>query len=215
MNGSKLRLMPLTGILSVLLVISGFSLGEPPDASNSADKITQYYIDNESKLEAGVFVFGVALVLFVFFASYLRTVLDRGEGETGMLTRVAFAGAVMFAVGGTIDAMLLFSVSESVSNKLDPVQVQTLQALWDNDWPPIAVGLSMFILACGLSIVFHRSLPVWLGWIAIVIGVAGLTPVGFVAFPGAGLWILVVSVMLLISERQAAEPPRDVRAAGA
>jgi len=206
MNGSKLRLMPLTGILSVLLVIAGFLFGEPPDASHSADEITQYYVDNESKLEAGVFVFGVALVFFVFFASYLRTVLDRGEGETGMLTRVAFAGAVMFAVGGTIDAMLLFSISESVSNKLDPVQVQTLQAIWDNDWPPLAVGLSLFILACGLSIVLHRSLPVWLGWVAIVIGVAGLTPFGFVAFPGAGLWILVVSVMLLISERQAAEP---------
>jgi hypothetical protein len=151
-------------------------------------------------------IFLLAMVALVSFASYLKSVLERGDGENGLLSRVAFIGVVVFAVGGTIDGTILVAISEAVE-EIDPTQVQTLQALWDNDWVPMQFGISLLTLASGLSIVLHKSLPVWLGWLALVIGVAGLVPViGWVAFPGTGLWILIVSVMLLISERKVATP---------
>ena len=52
----------------------------------------------------------------------------------------------------------------------------------------------------------HKSLPVWLGWIAIVLGIVGMTPIGWIAFMGTGVWILIASVMLLLSERKVATP---------
>ena len=42
----------------------------------------------------------------------------------------------------------------------------------------------MLLLATGLSIVLYGALPKWLGWIAILLGVIGLTPIGFFAFLG-------------------------------
>jgi hypothetical protein len=199
------RWLPLTGILSVLIIVAGFLLGEPPDASHPPQEIVDFYVDNGDKLQYGTIGFIIALILFVTFGSYLRTVLDRGEGSTGISSLIAFSGAVVFAVGGAIDATIQFGIIEAVDD-LEPTQIQTLQALWDNDWVPIQLGITMFILASGLSIVRHKSLPVWLGWIAIVIGIVGLTPVGFVAFLATGVWILVLGVMLLINEGSAATP---------
>ena len=49
-------------------------------------------------------------------------------------------------------------------------------------------------------------LPKWLGWVAVVLAVVGLTPVGFVAFIGAGLLIAVISVILAMRGRRAPTP---------
>ena len=205
MNQSAVRWLPLTGIVSVLLIIVGVLFGEPPDASNPPQEIVDFYVDNQTKLQLGTIVFAIAMILFVSFASYLRTVLDRGEGSTGILSLVAFGGAVIFAVGGAIDGMILFGITEAVDD-LEPTQVQTLQALWDNDWMPLLLGITTFVLASGLSIIRHKSLPVWVGWLALVIGVVGLTPVGWIAFMATGIWILIVGVLLLIGEGRASTP---------
>ena len=205
MNQSYARWLPLTGIVSVLLIIVGVLFGEPPDASNPPQEIVDFYVDNQTKLQLGTIVFAIAMILFVSFASYLRTVLDRGEGSTGILSLVAFGGAVIFAVGGAIDGMILFGITEAVDD-LEPAQVQTLQALWDNDWMPLLLGITTFVLASGLSIIRHKTLPVWVGWLALVIGVVGLTPVGWIAFMATGIWILIVGVLLLMSEGRASTP---------
>ena len=206
MNGSTARWLPLTGILFVALVVAGILTGgETPSVSDSPEKIAAYYTDNKDRLRIGLQLFVLGTVAAVFFGSYMRSVLDRGDGENGLLSRAAFAGIVIFAVGGAIDATLLLAMTEIVDD-VDATQIQTLQGVWDNDFIPFAVGFSLFNLASGLSIVLHRSLPVWLGWLAIVIGIVALTPVGFFAFPGTGLWILIVCVVLLISERRVAAP---------
>jgi len=41
------------------------------------------------------------------------------------------------------------------------------------------------------------SLPSWLGWIGIVIGLLAMTPIGFFAFLASGIWIVLTSVVLL------------------
>ena len=68
--------------------------------------------------------------------------------------------------------------------------------MWSNDFLVFALGGFVFILSAGLSIVRHGALPKWLGWVAIVIGVASITPAGFFAFLAAALWIATTSVML-------------------
>jgi hypothetical protein len=205
MTSSTTRWLPLTGILSIALIVGGILLGEPPDASHPPQEIVDFYVENKAKMQYGTIAFGAAMILLVAFASYLRSVLNRGEGSTDILPVVAVAGATIFAVGGAIDAMIIFGISEAVDD-LDPTQVQTLQALWDNDWLPLLMGAVMLTLASGLSIVRHRSLPVWLGWLALVIGIVGLTPFGWAAFLAAGVWILMVCVTLLVTERGASTP---------
>lgn len=206
MNSSAARWLPLTGIVFVGLIVAGILTGgDTPSVSDSPEQIAAFYTDNEDRLRIGILIFVIGAVAAVFFASYLRSVLDRGDGENGLLSGVAFAGIVIFAVGGAIDTTLLVAMIEIVDD-VDATQIQTLQGVWDNDFIPFAVGFALFNLASGLSIVMHRSLPVWLGWLAIVIGIVAMTPVGFFAFPATGLWILIVCVMLLITEGRASTP---------
>jgi hypothetical protein len=204
---SRQWLAPLTGVAFIVVIIIGIIVaGEPPDADQPAQEIVNHYVDNKDSVQAGVFLSAIAAALLLFFAGYLRKVLRAAEGETGTLPAVALAGATVMATAAGIDGMITFSLAETADN-LEPGSVQALQALWDNDFLPFIIGAGVLLLASGISIVRHGALPRWLGWIAIVLGVLALTPIGFVAFLGGAIWILVTSVMLTMQARAATQPP--------
>ena len=200
-------LVPLTGVAFVVVLIIGFIVGgEPPDVKNPPQEIVDHYVDNKDSVQIGVLLELIAAALLLFFAGYLRKVLRAAPGEGGMLPAVALAGATVMAAGAAIDATISFALAEAADD-IEPTAVQALQALWDNDWPPLALGAAVLLLASGLSIALYGSLPRWLGWVAILLGVVGLTPIGFVAFMGGGLWILIVSVLLTLQARALTQPP--------
>lgn len=122
-----------------------------------------------------------------------------------MLSAVAFAGAIVFAVGAAVGATLHLALADTPDD-IDPVAVQALNALdWDY-FIPFAVRMSTLLLAAGISVVRHGALPKWLGWIAIVLVVAAYTPAGFFAFLAGGLWILVTSTLLTVRATAARAP---------
>ena len=108
----------------------------------------------------------VAATLLVLFGGYLRKVLRAAEGEGHMLSSVVLAGATIVAVGAAFDATLSVALVETVDD-IDPVGVQTLNALWNNDYIPIGLGAMILSLSAGLSVIRHGALPKWLGWAAI------------------------------------------------
>ena len=192
-------LAPLTGV--------GFIVGgEPPDVKNPPQEIIDHYADNKDSVQFGVLLVMIAAALLLFFVGYLRKVLRAAPGEGGMLPAVALAGATVMAAGAALDATISFVLAESADD-IEPAAVQALQAIWDNDWPPIALGASVLLLASGLSIALYGALPRWLGWVAILLGVIGLTPIGFVSFLAGGIWILIVSVLLTLRARAVTQPP--------
>jgi hypothetical protein len=200
-NVKREWLAPLTGVVFVALGVLGFLIGgEPPGADEPVQEIVDHYTDNEDSVIAGAILVAFAAVFLIFFAGYLRKVLRAAEGEGGVLSAVSLVGAVVMAVGIAIDATISFALAEAVED-VEPAAVQALQALWDSDFIPIAVGTVVFLLSTGISIVRHAALPKWLGWVAILLAVVGLTPIGFVAFLGGGIWILIISVMLALRAR--------------
>ena len=195
--------VPLTGIAFIVVAIVGAIIaGEPPDADSPVQEIIDHYTDNKDAIEAGSFVGAAAGVLLVFFGAYLRSVLSAAEGPGGILSALALVGTAVVAVGLAIDITISIALAEAVDD-IEPAAVQALQALWDNDFVPLALGSLIFLISTGLSILRHGALPKWLGWVALVLAVIGFTPIGFVAFIGAGLWIAVVSVMLTMRARAA------------
>ena len=203
-----------TGIaFFVVLIISFIVAGDqPPDAKDGAQKVADFYVDNKSSLEVGAGVSAVAAILFVFFAGYLRKVLRAGEGQDGWLSLVAFSGGVILAISAGIDSTITVAAAETADDHLDPLVVQTFQGLFENDFIPFVIGVLTIELAAGMSIVFHRQLPVWLGWVGIVLGVCGLigvvtlTPVGFIAVIGGALWVLALSIVMTMRARRPAAP---------
>jgi hypothetical protein len=196
-------LAPLTGVAFIVLAIIGFIVGgEPPEASDPVQEIVSHYADDKDSIQIGAGLVTIGAAFLIFFAGYLRKVLRAAEGEGGVLSAVVLVGAAVMAVGAAIDAMISFALADAAED-IDPTAVQALQALWDNDFFPIALGSTVFLLASGISIVRHAALPKWLGWAAILFGIISLTPAGFIGFLGGALWILVVSVMLTQRARPA------------
>jgi hypothetical protein len=208
----------LTGVGFLVLAIASvaFGGGEPPDpADDPVEEIVEFYADNEGSIWISALLQTLAAASLLFFAGYMRKMLRAAEGPGHMLSAVALAGATVLATGLAIDATLNVTLVET-AEEIEPAAVQALAALWHNDFLPMALGGFVFLLSAGLSIVRHGLLPKWLGWVAIVIALAAITPAGFFAFLLAGLWIAVVSVMLAMRERRAdaaAPPPTPPAAA--
>lgn len=201
-------LAPLTGVLFVALaIVAGIVAGEPPSAESPVEEIVDHYTDNKDSIVVGSFIGGTAAVSLVFFGGYMRKVLRAAEGEGGVLAAVALVGAAMMAIGLGIDITIGVAIAEAVDD-VDPPAVQTLQALWDNDFVPIAIGIMTFLLATGISIVRHRALPAWLGWVAIALAIVGVTPIGWITFFGGAIWILIVSVTLAVRASSPVQQPR-------
>jgi len=201
-------LVALTGVATIVIaIVTSVISGEPPSADdNSAGEIVEYYVDNKDSVEISASLGVAALTLFVFFGAYLRKVLDAAGGADSPLPLIAFTGTVVFGVGIAIDNTILFALAEAADD-VDPTAVQALQALWDNDFLPILFGMVLLLIGAGLSIVRFGGLPKWLGWVAIVLALAGATPVGFAAFIGGALWVLIVSILLSVRARGGSAPP--------
>jgi hypothetical protein len=153
---------------------------------------------------AGV-LFLLLVVPFLWFQGVLRSVLAAAEGPPARLANTAWAGAILIAVGVTLLSGLTFAAADSVDD-VSPEVTHTLSVLQADLFFPVAVGTAVFLLATGLAIVRSGALPAWLGWAALVFGVAALTPTpaAFLAVILMLIWIAVVSVMLFM---RAASPP--------
>ena len=208
MRNDKSSLAPLTGLLFFILAIITFAVsGEPPDATDdSAQEIVDFYVDEDSSQMVSAVIATIAGSLFVFFAGSLRRVLRDAEGPGGMLSAVAFAGAVIFALGLALDSTITFALADTADD-IDPAAVQALSALWNNDFLPFAMGIQIFLLATGIVVVRSGGLPKWLGWVAILLAVIAVTPIGFASFIGAGLFVALVSVLLTMRGRTSPAAP--------
>jgi hypothetical protein len=202
------RIAPLTGAIFVVLLIVGFIVsGEPPDAERgNARELVDHYVDNKDSVMIGAIMLAWATAAMAFFGGYLRTVLrDRGQ-DSGFLPSMAMAGALVIAIGGAIDTTIVLTMAETADD-VGAGAILTLSALFENDFIPVAVGTFIFLLATGLSVVRGAgALPKWLGWVAILLAVVTLTPIGFAGFLGMGLFTLIVSILLTIRAGSPAAP---------
>jgi Domain of unknown function (DUF4386) len=211
---SKVWWAPLTGVAFVIVVIVSFVVGgEPPSADDPVQEIVDFYTDDADAIRIGAALSALAGALLIFFAGTLRQVLKEAEGPNGTLSLIAFSGAVVVAVAAAVDATILFATAEAAED-IEPASVQTLQALWDNDFLPFVMGLFVLLVAAGLSILRHGALPKWLGWTAIVLGVLAMTPAGFIAFSASALWVIAASVLLTMRARGAGDAPPPPPSAG-
>jgi hypothetical protein len=196
-------LQPLTGVLFVVVLIVGFALGgEPPDASeDSIQEVVDFYVDNEDSVFIGGVLQAIGGALLLFFGGYLYKRL-RAAGAEGSAA-VAFAGLIALAIGIAIDGTISIALTELVNGDEEPSEgaVQALSVLWNNDFLPLALGLSVFLWGTGVAIVRHGGLPTWMGWVAIVAAITAISPAFFVAGIGAALLVLVSSIMFSMQER--------------
>jgi hypothetical protein len=193
-------LVPAAGILAVvLIVIAAIVGGETPDGDDSLRKIVSFYRDNDDEQVIAAALLGWGTAFFLLFASGLWRIVRDRETERHGASSLLLGGSILWAAGATLFAGLTFTLGDFAKD-LTPSAMQALNAMNSDMFMTVAVGTFAFLLGTGISILNTRILPRWLGWVAVVIGVLAVTPIGFFAFLAMGLYVLIASVMLLVRE---------------
>jgi hypothetical protein len=201
----KRNFAPLTGALFVVLTLVAFFAigGSTPEGDDSAQKVVSFYSDHETKEIIAAVVLALAAVALIFFAATLKQRLDVASPNRGILPTVAL-GAGIIASGGFLSAATLHFALADYASDIDASAAQALNAIDADFFLPFVAGLATLILATSLWLVGNRSLlPTWLGWVGIIIFVVSFTPAGFIGFGLAGIWIIVVSILLYLRDETA------------
>ena len=206
---NKDKLAPLMGVVFLVLVIISIAvLGEPEEAKEGAPKIVDWYKDNKDAIYVSTLLGGFALLAFIVFMAHVRKVLAAAAGGSSTAATLVLVGATILATGVAIDMTIQFAINEAVDDDIGGEAIVAMQALWDNDFLPMAFGAGLILLSAGYAGLTTGGIPKWLAWIALILGILGFTPAGFVAFLGGAVWILLTSIVLSMGNgRPAAAPP--------
>ena len=198
MSGRWSSIAPVTGIVSIVLIVVAFIVGgEAPDADAPAGELVSYYESHDTDVGVASVLLAVGASFFAFFTAVLAGRLRRAEGQGYALPAGALAGGALLAMGMLIFAGLGFTLSD-VGGDLEPEAVQAVHALSEDLFFPVAGGTVVLSWCVALGLLRHGGLPRWLGWVAVVIAVASLTPLGFFAFLALGIWTVLASAVMLV-----------------
>jgi hypothetical protein len=187
---------PLMGIVFVVLVIVAFVVGgETPDTDDSTKKIVDFYVDNDTEQMFAAAFLALSTVPLLFFLGSLRRALRAAAGDEGGLSTVTLVGGVVMAVGVTTFAGLTFALGDTADD-MPAAATVALNTLNSDMFFTLAAGTAAFNLGLALAILRHGGLPRSLGWVALVVGIASLTPAGFFAFLATAIVIVWASVAL-------------------
>jgi hypothetical protein len=190
------RVGPLTGILFVAILAAAFIVsGSTPSADDSAQKVVSFYKDNDTQQIVSAVLVALACGAYLFFLGTLRQALRRRDGDEGGLSTVALLGGVMQVIGLSLFAALTFTLADTADD-LPATATQAINALNSDLFFPLGIGNLVFNLGIALAVLRHGGLPRWLGWLALVIAIASVTPIGFFAFLADGIVIIAASVVL-------------------
>jgi hypothetical protein len=194
-TGRMERFAPLAGALFTVIFVVGFLIsGDTPDSDSAGETVVEHY-DDSGKIFLGVLFLLFAGVVFLFFAGVLRRHLAALGPE--WLAAVVFGGAVVYVVGlGDFLSSQVALVEAADANQA--AAAEALNVIDNNNFGPAVIGLAVVLLASAWHVLSARSLPVWLGWIALVLGILAVAgPLGFIAFLLFPVWVLAVAVVLL------------------
>src|SRR4051812_21421889 len=159
-QGSLERFAPLAGIVFLALIVVAIigGGGETPDAGDSIRTIKSFYAENDDKVMLGDAIGSIAGLFLVWFAASLRRAIYRVEGGDGRLATLVLVGGAAAAMG----AWVVFGVDFALADAADDVggvALQSLNALNNGFFLPLAAGWSLFMLASGFAIVEPARCP--------------------------------------------------------
>jgi hypothetical protein len=201
------RWAPLTGIVfAVLLFVGAMISGNTPDSDASAQKAVSYFTAHRGSQQTSFYLIAYSIVFGLFFAAALRSYLRARTSEDGLIA-LGFAGMIVLGTSAAVAAGMTFAASD-VPGKVAPAAEQALNVVSDDVFVGMLIGTCVFLIGFGLAIVrsVNAVLPRWLGWVALPLGVAAASPIGWIPLIFAlPLWTLIVSVLMFM--RQEAPAP--------
>ncbi len=189
------RLAPLSGIIFfVLLLVGIFTSGSSPGAGASGVRVIAFYTHHRSGQRLSDILFVFASAFIVLFAGVFR---DRLRRESEGAATTALVGAAILAVGLAILSSFDYALA-SHATQFTASAAQALNTVSNEAFLTAVMGGFVFGICCGIAVLRASVLPHWLGYLALVFGIAAATPASFAGLAGMGLWTLAVAIILLV-----------------
>ncbi len=221
------RLWELVGAISglvfvVLTLLAGFVYPQQPRVDAAPVTTLAWVHDHRIPIQTGM-IFGLfAAAVFVWFVGYLRHVLARAEGGSELLSPIVFGSGIAVAIIAALAALpyaLLAFMEAQVGGIQDLALVRMLGDLNIVFFAASSVMTAVFLCGLGLAMVNRLLVAPWLGWISLVVaafnalavwvGVTfssyhgkGWMVVGFGAFIGFLVVVLVASGLMLVQHKR-------------
>jgi hypothetical protein len=186
------RLAPLTGVVfTIIFAVGLLTSGDTPDTKATGQEVISHYADSGTIL-VSLFGLVIAAVVFMFFAGVLRTRLQATGPD--WLASVAFGGAVVYTIGLGLFAMSQIALLDA-ADLGQPEVAQALNIIDNDNFFPCVIGLAVVLLSTGWHALASGSLPKWLGWASVVLGVLAMAgPAGIAAFLLFPVWVVIVAI---------------------
>jgi len=184
----------MVAVRAVLLMASAVSAGQAPEAGDSGARVLQLFGAHPGVEKVSNLLAALGVVFLVFFAAWFAAELWRRGALS--LAPVVLGGAVILATGGAARAGIGWALASGHAT-ISPSAAQALNELFFSHYPAI-VGIATFMFASGLAILQTRVAPVWLGWLALLIGLVAIAPPTLVPLIASGVWISIVGVLMTV-----------------
>ena len=194
---------PLAGALSGIVFIVSFITGpSTPDSGQTGAQVISWYTAHHTGRILSDLLAALAMVLLVVFAVALAGRVRRGEKWIAV---GPVAGAL--GLGAGLAVALGFDLLLALDTKyLTDSSAQTLNLLQNDFFLPIAVGVVLFGILGGLSVVAGRILPVAMGWVLFAVGVVALVPpLSWFALLAVMLWVLIAGIWMTVRKPAAVQ----------
>jgi hypothetical protein len=192
----------------VLSVVAAIIAG-PTGGQDAAE----YFVVRRSQVLVSSYLFGLAVVFFVWFLGSLRSQLRQAEGTTGRLSAVAFAGGILTASTLFFQGTLNIALAGGIAERVDPDITRALYQVSARAADLVPVWVAVLTGASAVVMLRTGIVPAWLGWFGGLVAVASLVvPVaifveggpfasggiyGFLVLGGFLLWTLLTSIVLV------------------
>jgi hypothetical protein len=190
------RLLGIAGIVSGAVV--GLAIlvgGNESSIKSTGEQVVAHYASRTGSTVATAFLAVLGAVLLLFFGGALRRVLTPPDGGSPFAS-IAMAGTSIYAVGLLFEAVLRIALSD-VGDKHLVAAAPALNVLENDDFFLFVGAIAVIALATAAATLSRGRLPMWFGWISLVLGVLALAgPVGAAAFLFFPLWLIVAGVLV-------------------
>lgn len=200
------RLLQLSGIVFVALIavtVLGVGGTDTPDTAASAERVASFYGDHALRQGVASFLLAASAPFIVLFGIGVELASRTGD-RLSAWRYVLLVGTALAAGGVLLTAFTHFALANGADENISPTALQALNALDGNTWMAFNPAFGVMMLgAAGVLLPAGRSR--WLGWIALVLGVAAFLPFAdFFALLAMLLWIVVAAIVLARGDRDAA-----------
>jgi hypothetical protein len=192
----------------VLSLVGGFLAGSPVMPDDSADKVTKFFVDNDSAIKFGVFLGALGVIGIIWWFGSLWRRMVAAENGRPRISIVALAGLIFGGVFASMNGVLISTVAIRI--KEDGASAAPFFNTMSFVCIGMAgVGITVFLAAVTSLSYRTKMFAAWmnyLGWLAALCGListymvatdsGGVAIFGLISFFAFCVWILAVSWVL-------------------